>query len=237
MKNFSRRKLSKPTDKLVAIAGVQDAIGILLDDMPMAGLWQGRWFAPSLLWQTSTKHTNENRISLRCPSWSWASTTQPIDYLKPPYGPTPGADYFPEVMSWNVTTNDKLESIEGYVCLRCRLLRHEDLVISAKSPWLNDRTINNQGGLQKNAAVYAETRDQRAVPTGNAETWYMIVAASRYVKPSNPKNEGYGYEKFTALMCLERISSLEMDFKRIGFAKAAGEKWHIRARTETIRLF
>ncbi|CAG9981499.1 unnamed protein product [Clonostachys byssicola] len=53
VENYLRRKLSKPGDRLAAIQGVQEAIGRVLDDLPVVGIWKGQFLAPSLLWKVS----------------------------------------------------------------------------------------------------------------------------------------------------------------------------------------
>ncbi|CAH0057353.1 unnamed protein product [Clonostachys solani] len=57
VENYLKRELSKPGDRLAAIQGVQEAIGGVLNDFPVAGIWKGQFLAPSLLWKVSEPKT------------------------------------------------------------------------------------------------------------------------------------------------------------------------------------
>ena len=143
--DFSRRKLSKPADKLAAIAGVQGAIGRVLEDVPVAGMWQNQFFLPSLLWHVATTDTSQNGTAFRCPSWSWISVALPITYIMPQQGKRNdwawyhSTIYFPEVLSWNVEASNPLDGIGGYVTLRCKLLRDKQFV--------SDEHLHHRGKL------------------------------------------------------------------------------------------
>ena len=132
--DFSRRKLSKPSDKLAAIAGIQAAIGKLLEDIPVAGLWQNQFFLPSLLWHVAVVETNQNGVPYSGPSWSWLSALQSITYIKPQSRKINERTwyhsiiYFPEVLSWNIKVSSQLDWIGGYVSLQCKLLPENKLV-------------------------------------------------------------------------------------------------------------
>jgi hypothetical protein len=90
IKFYSRLKLTYPRDKLVAISGVarrfQDGIG---DDY-VAGLWRDD-LAKQMLWRENEEwpifwvneepqEAEATEIPFRAPSWSWASTDEPITW-------------------------------------------------------------------------------------------------------------------------------------------------------------
>ncbi|KAF2097491.1 hypothetical protein NA57DRAFT_77748 [Rhizodiscina lignyota] len=222
---FSRRKISRPADKLSAIAALQAAIGKLLEDAPVAGMWRNRYFVQSLLWKVDTKETEDNGIACRCPSWSWASVPMPITYVKPDHGEVNdmkwGHDtiYFPEVLSWDGIVGDELDGdIHGWVALRCKLLRDDDLKPKEKE------------------ALRFETWDDSI--NAATDVWLMIVRTSQFV-PALRHRGGHTYEIDTKFLRLERIAPDRMDFRRIGLAQGTSKavRWHARARTEEIRLF
>ncbi|KAF2124326.1 HET-domain-containing protein [Dothidotthia symphoricarpi CBS 119687] len=78
VENYMRRIISDLKDKLVAVAGVQGAIGKILKDAPVAGIWRERFFASSLLWRISNKTSDTDIEPFRCPSWSWGSVSRPV---------------------------------------------------------------------------------------------------------------------------------------------------------------
>lgn len=66
---YGRRKLTKASDKLPAIAGLADIFSKRLNDEYVAGLWRSR-LVEHLLWQgLRCRRVQE----YRSPSWSWAS--------------------------------------------------------------------------------------------------------------------------------------------------------------------
>lgn len=233
VEDFSRRRLSKASDKLIALAGIQDAIAALLDDTPVAGIWRNRFFAPSLLWEVSTKDNNEVGTSICCPSWSWVSVPMPVSYIKPPFHKMHNMTYYPEVLSWNVYAPGTFDYIEGYVEVRCRLLRDCDL------PARRQIGGHDEQSSKKKSLIHSETLDDPARIVSIGEIWLMIVVTSQFVTAERYRRYGHKFEKNTALLRLERMSSDRMDFRPIGLAKTTSmdDKWQARARTETIRLF
>ncbi|KAH8585717.1 heterokaryon incompatibility protein-domain-containing protein [Bisporella sp. PMI_857] len=71
VEDYSRRKLTKITDKLPALSGLAERFAQILHDKYLAGLWQNTLFG-DLLWNGSysTPWPPETYIS---PSWSWAA--------------------------------------------------------------------------------------------------------------------------------------------------------------------
>ena len=133
--DFSNRKLSKNTDKLPAISGVQAKIAELLKDTPVAGMWKNQFFVPSLLWQVAKDEANESGVAYRCPSWSWVSVTRPVIYrTKPQDGKINEQVWYHdttrlvEVVSWHIEASNQLDRIEGYVTLRCKIIPDNKLV-------------------------------------------------------------------------------------------------------------
>jgi hypothetical protein len=75
--------LTLPEDRLPAIGGIAERFGILSENRYLAGLWQAH-LPGGLLWIVD-KYANNSYASYQprpstylAPSWSWASTTQPI---------------------------------------------------------------------------------------------------------------------------------------------------------------
>jgi hypothetical protein len=81
---FSRRSLSEPDDKLPALSGVAAEFNRLTGDVYLAGLWKGSlpW---GLLWHRVPHESTvqPQKSTYRSPSWSWASTEDPISFEEP----------------------------------------------------------------------------------------------------------------------------------------------------------
>ncbi|OCL02297.1 HET-domain-containing protein, partial [Glonium stellatum] len=74
---YTRCSLTKPEDKLIAINGLAEVWGTMLDDDYMAGLWK-KDLLRQLLWHAELlRERDRSRILIgnvpRAPTWSWAS--------------------------------------------------------------------------------------------------------------------------------------------------------------------
>jgi hypothetical protein len=69
---YSAAHLTKPSDRLVAIAGLAKSIQNVTHEDYIAGMWRGQLEDPSqLLWQTCGDNARDPELT--APSWSWAS--------------------------------------------------------------------------------------------------------------------------------------------------------------------
>jgi hypothetical protein len=81
VQDYTRRKLSLPTDRLPAIAGIAREMARLTGMEYLAGLWRENmlqelmWYARTQEWRTRPEHTEEFPPA---PTWSWASVEAPI---------------------------------------------------------------------------------------------------------------------------------------------------------------
>ncbi|KAK0639681.1 heterokaryon incompatibility protein-domain-containing protein [Cercophora newfieldiana] len=75
VEEYSRRALTRKSDKLAAVAGVADFLGEALGRRCIAGLWEEE------LWRDLTWRTHEpGRIKYPIPSWSWACVDSSVSY-------------------------------------------------------------------------------------------------------------------------------------------------------------
>ncbi|RSL94748.1 hypothetical protein CEP52_012448 [Fusarium oligoseptatum] len=75
---YTKMKLTKDTDRIVALAGITDVFRPFFGDH-----WFGMWriFMPlELLWQIGG--TNKRPSTLRAPTWSWFSVESPVYYTR-----------------------------------------------------------------------------------------------------------------------------------------------------------
>jgi len=78
VENYTRRQLTNPFDKLIAVAGLARTIQQLFPDKYYAGLWETD-FPLGLLWTKDRDHVT--RVSpYRAPTWSWASVDGAITF-------------------------------------------------------------------------------------------------------------------------------------------------------------
>lgn len=81
VREYSRRTLTQSTDKLVAISGLANEIGIRSGARYMVGLWM-EGLHVGLGWRAVSENTLRKRAPPECnePSWSWASVDGVIGY-------------------------------------------------------------------------------------------------------------------------------------------------------------
>ncbi|KAF2744699.1 HET-domain-containing protein [Sporormia fimetaria CBS 119925] len=78
VKQYSRRSLSHPSDKLLAIAALARAYGE--EEDYLAGLWRHS-IVPDLLWNSDCEsHTKDSAALHHAPTWSWASTDSRVSW-------------------------------------------------------------------------------------------------------------------------------------------------------------
>jgi hypothetical protein len=82
VEDYTRRKLSKQSDKLPAMAGLASVVQIVMGDAYIAGVWHQKavW---RLLWMhVQNKRTCIRRKDFLAPTWSWASVDGAICFLR-----------------------------------------------------------------------------------------------------------------------------------------------------------
>lgn len=105
LSGYTRRSLTNPGDKLVAMSGIAEAMASATKDHYLAGLWRDS-LPGGLLWipeDSQPKDTSkiapisEKAATLpetyRAPSWSWASLDGAIDFPSPTTGFTTGTEF------------------------------------------------------------------------------------------------------------------------------------------------
>jgi hypothetical protein len=83
IQNYSARKLTLISDKIVAMEGILNAVSGIINDAPIAGLWRtGLW--SQLLWykdrSSNREQTDRTHQVFPAPSWSWLGSEQPVRY-------------------------------------------------------------------------------------------------------------------------------------------------------------
>jgi hypothetical protein len=124
--NYSRRELTKESDKLVALAGAASQIASVLEDRFLAGLWV-KWLWRDLLWWVERAVDSSASLGVRptdfkAPSWSWASIKGPISYQFP--NGTGHLRYYRclQIISYSEKTDSPSNSVSGFITLRGILL-------------------------------------------------------------------------------------------------------------------
>ncbi|XP_044719003.1 heterokaryon incompatibility protein (HET) domain-containing protein [Hirsutella rhossiliensis] len=120
VQQYSHCQLSKPSDKLFAMAGIAKLFQETTGDEYLAGLWRSR--LPAMLdWRVHVPQPRQN-LEHMAPSWSWAS----VGGLVRPYGISLDAELLVELISAQVVTRtpDPMSAAEGgSITLRGRLVR------------------------------------------------------------------------------------------------------------------
>lgn len=124
--DYSGDNLTKESDIFVALNGVADEVGGVMNDRLVAGLWEGR-FIEDLCWRPTTRC--ERPTVWRAPSWSWASVKGPIYSAakKRQLHWMREEDRLPHnmagVVELKITTKPSGEVEQASVLLACRLMQ------------------------------------------------------------------------------------------------------------------
>ncbi|KAJ8489930.1 hypothetical protein ONZ51_g2646 [Trametes cubensis] len=103
VEEYTRANLSNPEDKLNAISAVAEMFAPFLGPEYVAGLWRSS-LLDNLLWESDDEFPWRRPTEYRGPSWSWASTDNPVSW-----GHYWKCDSLAEVVKCTVTLkNEKL---------------------------------------------------------------------------------------------------------------------------------
>lgn len=86
LEQYTKKLLTYPTDRLIALTGVANQIAKSTKDTPLFGVWNTR-IAEQLLWKCTAAIEPKDTIEL--PSWSWAATggaKQWMSLMRPGWG-------------------------------------------------------------------------------------------------------------------------------------------------------
>jgi hypothetical protein len=75
---YTKRCLTRGSDKLVAIAGLAAVMRRILRSRYLAGMWEDN-LINQLIWSVPPSETRPRPEAYRCPSWSWASVDSRIE--------------------------------------------------------------------------------------------------------------------------------------------------------------
>ncbi|KAI0653360.1 heterokaryon incompatibility protein-domain-containing protein [Cubamyces menziesii] len=183
--DYTRAKLSNPTDKLIAISAVAEMFAPFLGPEYVAGLWRPSLLT-DLLWDSCDQKLWRRQTEYRDPSWSWAST----DILVFWWGADEHADWWAEVVKCTVTLkNEQLPFgpvIGASLILRspicpCKWLVDKDLGGPTSMPRLSIDYPLPAPFMVKNR-VYKFDRDPSLELLEEPEMWFVPLLLERLRK-------------------------------------------------------
>lgn len=121
VEEYSKRKMTRETDKLVALLGVAKEAAIFLKDEFLVGLWKSRLWR-DLLWWVKEPDRCIRPESFTAPTWSWASINAPISYEL--LGRDSDHDLEPciEIIHVEAESNQILPLLSGKIVVRGKLV-------------------------------------------------------------------------------------------------------------------
>ena len=186
VREYSRRILTDPTDKLPALSGMAAALHQRTGDKYLAGLWE-RSILHDLLWmnRASSRGTGDQvepsrPPHYRAPSWSWASVDGDI---RLPRSLNPSASWFARCLSYHVTTSgiDNFGAVsDGWIRLRGPLVQvlKVGLDCGSKLMVLAGRDRNLSVGLGHATLDAGEVAIAKCKPEsseGFADVWVLRI--------------------------------------------------------------
>jgi len=126
LSDYSMGDLTKESDIFVALNGVAEEVGIVMNDRLVAGLWEER-LVEDMCWRSATSRGRRPAV-WRAPSWSWASISGSISSAadkRQSYGGSE-ADRRPHnmasVVKLDIATKPSGEVEQASVLLDCKLI-------------------------------------------------------------------------------------------------------------------
>jgi len=103
---YSKRRLTVPTDRSVAISGLEDRIAGVLKCQSRYGIFQ-MYLHRNLLWHASNDKVKEIAYDHHVPSWSWMAYSGGIQFMDIPLGEADWVDHlqFDEECDHAITAN------------------------------------------------------------------------------------------------------------------------------------
>jgi hypothetical protein len=187
---YTHRKLTNPTDRILAVSGLAKEYDAVLQDEYVAGLWR-RTLLKELLWDVETA-TQTAPDAFQGPSWSWTSVNGHVDFKFQYDIDNPSDDrYTAEIVDCNISLVDHsapfgaVREIASHLALKARLLpaflmpptptgrpnETEDSVVLLK--------MNGEGGMTK-LRIKLDTSDFRTRYPGREELM-LLELESRFM--------------------------------------------------------
>lgn len=152
LETYSDCHLTRPSDKMIALAGLAGQFRDMTGDTYLAGLWKID-LAKQLCWNSSHEvyysddmHTRSRTLSCYSPTWSWASYDGPVRSDTRYYEQEHEYAYFSEILDVSVNSEDS-SKLHSFVSSE---LRMRGIMI-----WAHVDRINNNSTLSGEAEYEA----------------------------------------------------------------------------------
>jgi hypothetical protein len=76
---YTHRRLTVPTDRIIAISGIAERYGRVLGDAYYAGMWRSS-LSRALYWEVDRRGMQPRPLVWQGPSWSWTSINGPVKF-------------------------------------------------------------------------------------------------------------------------------------------------------------
>ncbi|RII05132.1 Heterokaryon incompatibility [Alternaria sp. MG1] len=198
--NYSKRGLTKPTDRRVAASGLETRIAGALHCSSKHGIFK-KHLHRNLLWQTSDKQTE--RIAYtnnQVPSWSWMACGGGIKFMEVAFGSVSWAD----ALAFDTKCDSAALIADVGKFLGCKMKSEDDRCIvldistNNEAGWVRYDTEGGAEGSENHCVVVGRTEDDSI-----AQEYYILV-----VVPSGKDGEyrRVGVGK-VGTSCVERLGS------------------------------
>lgn len=233
IKEYSETRLTKGTDKMIALSGIAKYFASVMDDTYVAGMWR-KYLASSLLWNVSgSKQQIDGSPSVRpkeyrAPSFSWASVDAMINTARPK-----DSGLLVEVIDVHLdyVSSDTTGLLKaGYLQLKGSIHPFE-MVVNTKSS-LKTCFMKVDGTIVKESTkphwmfgplVQLDVAQENFDEENSKNTLYYV-----------PVQEHEGPEDHAGYLLLVLVDEAKSEFRRIGIAQTthAGEIEMLRDATK-----
>jgi hypothetical protein len=199
--NYSKRGLTKPTDRRVAASGLEARIAGALRCNSKHGIFE-KYLHRNLLWQTSDKqteritYTNDQEV----PSWSWMACSGGIEFMEIPMGLVSWA----ETLAFDTECDSTALIADVGKFLDCTMKAEGDRCIvldistNNEAGWIRYDIESGAEGSENHCVVVGKTEDNNA-----AQQYYVLVVVPTG-KDGEYRRVGVGK---VGTGCVERLGS------------------------------
>lgn len=207
VQEYSRRTLTNGNDKFPALSGLANIYHQLNPSPYYAGIWQSS-ILRDLLWRTELSETmTAGPVSWRAPSWSWASTNDPVDYDLA-HGNIDDASYQAEIV-----TDVQVDSVDPFGRLKQAKLNIRSMVKPVHQ-WTT-RAYHTAGDATTDGLTvraYVDTKKKWDVEEEILEPCQMLLLTrTRGLIITNVNQEQDVYRRIGVFMVTPRYRSHDLD--------------------------
>ena len=213
---YTRRKLTKRSDRLIAIAGIAERMQSAYKAPFVAGLWGGPFLLRQLLWRPGDQAVVREDTRAQMPTWSWASINDSVRYPL-------------EVKDQRLTTQAEILSVDvekelsqypfyGKIMLKGKLREMARMPRRGTADEMGDGETTVPGVT----SIFSYYRDCESSDSDQKGVWCLPLLSCPFVRMRRHRTRTYVDDAHSNPaevfgLCLKPTGSETNEYYRVGF--------------------